>query len=74
MEEKKKTIKAWALVQTDGNVAIAFNHAHNVFQPRIYCTEDAAIKVSETVVTGAEPLKVVPITYKLPAQNITIKE
>ena len=64
-KQKKISMKGFALLQSDGNVAIAFNHAHNVFQPRIYCTENAAIKVSETVVTGAEPLKVVPITYTL---------
>ncbi|MDO8094423.1 MAG: hypothetical protein Q6360_13175 [Candidatus Brocadiales bacterium] len=68
---KKKTIKAWALLQLDGEVAIAFNHAHSVFQPRIYSTEIAAIKVSETVVTGTKALKITSctITYTLPSNK-----
>lgn len=63
-----KTVKkAWALVQSNGDIAIAFNHAHNVFQPRVYSTEIAAEKIAETVVTGSAPLKVVPctITYSI---------
>lgn len=68
--KKTKKVEAFALLQSDMSVAIAFNHAHNVFQPRVYSTENAAIKVSETVVTGAEPLKVIPciITYEIPTK------
>jgi len=66
----KKTVKAWALIQSDGYIPPAFNHAHNVFQPSVYTTKEGAQKVSDYVETGADRLKVVEceIIYSLPLQ------
>ena len=63
----KRTVKAWALVDSIDALSNRFDHAHNVFAPRVYSTEIGAQKVANEVITGGPHLKVVPceIHYSL---------
>ena len=54
--KKEKKIKAWACLDSSGNIAVKSDDA-----PRIYATEKGAKKVADVVVTGAAKLKVVPV-------------
>lgn len=64
---KTKTIKAFVVTDSAGEVMTAFNNAHSVFAPRVYKTAEGARNVARAIHTGGE-VGVYPctITYSLP--------